>query len=206
MPPARVVPALDEVEDRQAGVGLRGEALPIEQLALERREETFAEGVVVGVADRAHGGPDARLATPEPEGDRRVLGALVRVMDDIGGPALGHGHLERAQDELGAEMRFHRPADHATAPRIEDDGEIEKPRPCRAVRDVRHPQAIGTRRGEVAGDEIWRGRICLVSDGCPGPLPSTDAAHAEARMSRATRFWPTRIPRAASSACTRGAP
>src|SRR6266446_5852740 len=189
MPPARVVPALDEVEDRQAGVGLRGEALPIEQLALERREETFAEGVVVGVADRAHGGPDARLATPEPEGDRRVLGALVRVMDDI-----------------GAEMRFHRPADHATAPRIEDDGEIEKPRPCRDVRDVRHPQAIGTRRGEVAGDEIWRGRICLVSDGCPGPLPSTDAAHAEARMSRATRFWPTRIPRAASSACTRGAP
>src|SRR2546422_9776097 len=117
MPPARVVPALDEVEDRQAGVGLRGEALPIEQLALERREETFAEGVVVGVADRAHGGPDARLATPEPEGDRRVLGALVRVMDDIGGPGVGHGPLAGAPAQVGAGRRLPRPAQHATGPR-----------------------------------------------------------------------------------------
>jgi len=34
-----VVPAFDEVEHGQARVGLRREALPIEQLALEGREE-----------------------------------------------------------------------------------------------------------------------------------------------------------------------
>ena len=35
----RVVPALDEVEDREARGGLRPEAPALEQLALERREK-----------------------------------------------------------------------------------------------------------------------------------------------------------------------
>ncbi len=47
MAAARVVPAFDEVEDAQARVGVCREAGPIEQLALERREEALAEGVVV---------------------------------------------------------------------------------------------------------------------------------------------------------------
>src|SRR6266404_8295071 len=45
-----VVPAFDEVEDGEARVGLRAEAFAIEQLALERREEALAPGVVVGIA------------------------------------------------------------------------------------------------------------------------------------------------------------
>src|SRR2546426_729476 len=70
MPAARVVPALDEVEDAEAGLGRRWEALPIEQLALEGCEEALAEGVVVGVTHAAHRGPDPGLATPEPRADR----------------------------------------------------------------------------------------------------------------------------------------
>src|SRR3989442_4848499 len=72
MAAARVVPAFDEVEDGQARVGVSREAVPIEQLALEGREEALAEGVVVGVADASHRRPDAGVATPPAEGERGV--------------------------------------------------------------------------------------------------------------------------------------
>ena len=51
VPAVGVVPPLDELEDGQAGLNLGGEPPPVEQLALERREETLAEGVVVRVPD-----------------------------------------------------------------------------------------------------------------------------------------------------------
>src|SRR5256885_10772624 len=99
----RVVPAFDEVEDGAARVGLGAEAFAIEQLALERREEALAHGVVVGIAHTAHRRPDAGLATAPAEGERRVLAALIRVMNHLGRSALRDGHVERGQDELGAE-------------------------------------------------------------------------------------------------------
>ena len=40
MPPVRVVPALDEVEDSHAGLSLRAEATLIQQLTLERSHRT----------------------------------------------------------------------------------------------------------------------------------------------------------------------
>ena len=73
VPPARVVEALDEVEDGHLRLGLRLEAFEVEKLALERREEALAERVVVRVADRAHRGSDADLPAAQPERDRRVL-------------------------------------------------------------------------------------------------------------------------------------
>src|SRR5207253_8185428 len=82
MAASRVVPAFDEVEDGEAGVGLSREPLSIEQLALERCEEALAERVVVGVADTAHRGPNAGRPTPTSEGERGVLAAVVRVIDD----------------------------------------------------------------------------------------------------------------------------
>jgi len=49
------------VKDGQARFDLRAEAMPIEELALERREEALTQRVVVRVADAAHGGPDSGL-------------------------------------------------------------------------------------------------------------------------------------------------
>ena len=56
MPAMRVVEALDEVEHGEARLDLRAEAGPIEELALERGEETLTQRVVVAIADRAHRG------------------------------------------------------------------------------------------------------------------------------------------------------
>src|SRR2546428_10699879 len=117
MPAARVVPALDEVEDAEAGLGRRWEALPIEQLALEGCEEALAEGAVVGVTHAAHPGPDPRLATPEPEGDRGVLAASAGVLDDAGGTARRYGPVLRRQYGRGPWVGCPGPSDHAPAPR-----------------------------------------------------------------------------------------
>ena len=113
------------------------------------------------------------------EGDRRVLAPLVRVMDDGRGPALRHGHVQRRQDQFGAQMGLHRPADHPPAPHVEDDGQVQEPRRGRDVGDVRHPQVVGPRRREVPGDEIRGGRLGRVPDRRPGPPAPTDALHAE---------------------------
>src|SRR5439155_20715033 len=126
----------------------------------------------------AHRRPDARLATTPAEGERRVLAALIRVMNHLGRSALRDGHVERGQDELGAEMGFHRPADDATTPRVEHDGEIQEAGPRRDVRDVRDPQPIGAGRRELAVDEIrcWPRR--LVSYRRVERFPASHALHA----------------------------
>jgi len=70
MAPTRSGPALDDVEHRQAGVRPGGEALAIEELALEDGEEGLAEDVVVGVAYAAHRRPGTGLAAATAEGER----------------------------------------------------------------------------------------------------------------------------------------
>src|SRR5438132_5178529 len=200
----RVVPAFDEVEDGAARVGLGAEAFAIEQLALERREEALAHGVVVGIAHTAHRRPDAGLASAPAEGERRVLVALIRVMNHLGRSALRDGHVERGQDELGAEVGFHCPADDPATPRVEHDGEIQEAGPRRDVRDVRDPQPIGAVnwRSTRSGAGRAASSRTVVWNGFRRLTPCTPAV----RMSRATRLQPTWKPRAASSAWMRGAP
>ena len=94
----RVVPSLDVLEDGQARRGLRREAVALEQFAFEGGEEALAHRVVVGVADRAHRGSNAHQLAPLPEGERRVLAALIGVMDDVGRSALGERHVQRVED------------------------------------------------------------------------------------------------------------
>ena len=72
-------------------------------------------------------------------------------MDHGGGAPLRERHVERLEDELRAQMRRHRPAYDALAPRVDDHGEVEKARPGRNVRDVGDPQAIRAPGGEVPG-------------------------------------------------------
>jgi len=52
----RVVPALDELEERQAGFGLAVERAAVEQLAFERGEKALAHGVAEAITDRTHRG------------------------------------------------------------------------------------------------------------------------------------------------------
>ena len=59
MPPARIVPSFDELEDGLARLSGIAEAPAVDQLALQCGEEALGHGVVVGIADGAHRRADA---------------------------------------------------------------------------------------------------------------------------------------------------
>src|SRR5262245_39409688 len=90
-----VVPPFQELEDRPPRGGGGAEARAPEQFALQRGEETLAQGVVVRVAHRAHRRAHPKLPAPSPVSDRRVLTPLNGVVDDITGQALDDGHVQR---------------------------------------------------------------------------------------------------------------
>src|SRR4029450_11579208 len=124
-----------------------------------------------------------------------------------GGVALGDGHVQGVQDQLGAEMVGHRPADDPAGERVEDDGEVEPALTGALLGDVSDPQAGGSWGTELGRDQIrgrGRGRVGGGSPCRRGRWPPTIPP---ARMSLATRLRPTRTssPRR-SSAWIRGAP
>ena len=94
MPAVRVVPALDEIEDGEAGLGVGRKRVAVQEFALEGCEETIADRIVVAIAGRAHGRPDCHFLASFPESDRGVLASLVGMMNDIGGSPLLKSHFE----------------------------------------------------------------------------------------------------------------
>ena len=80
--PAGVVAALDEAEDLAPRLGHRREAPPVQEFALERREEALADPSRRWrhPPSLSTGRPPA-LPAARPEGQRRVLQALVAMMD-----------------------------------------------------------------------------------------------------------------------------
>src|SRR6516162_9058713 len=126
MAPGGVVPPLDVAEDRHPGLGLRCKPAACQKLAFQRSEEALAHGVVVGITDGSHGWAHTGFPTATAECQRRVLAALVAVVDDIARLALTDRHFQCRQHELGPQMRRHRPADDPAAERIEYDSEIQE--------------------------------------------------------------------------------
>src|SRR5947208_6438551 len=55
-----------------------------------------------------------------------ALASVIGVVHDAnGGSAMGNGHVERVEHQLGAEMVGHRPSDDAAAERVDDHRDIE---------------------------------------------------------------------------------
>jgi hypothetical protein len=82
---------------------------------------------------------------------------LVGVVDQAsGGLALPDGHFERLDDELGAHVLGHRPADAATRVAVDHDGEVELALPRLNLGQVGRPEPVRLGRVEVASDEVGR--------------------------------------------------
>jgi hypothetical protein len=92
-----------------------------------------------------------------------ALAAVVGVMHQAwGGVALGDGHVQGVQDQLGAQVLSHRPADDPAGERVEDHGEVQPALTGALLGDVSDPQAIGSWWTELARDQI-RGRVAAGS-------------------------------------------
>src|ERR1700722_7676647 len=170
MPPVRVVPAFDELEDGEFRLPRRLEAATNEQLAFERGVEAFAHRVIVTVADGTHRREDSLFPAALPEGDRGVLRSLVRVVNDANRVAPIDRHVQRAEHEFGAQVIRHSPADDAPAEGVEDDGDIEKSDPSRNVRDIGDPKLIRAIGNELAVDEIRSRSSVWIANRCRGPF------------------------------------
>ena len=77
MAAVRVVTGFDVLEDFLAELLAAGPGSRVEEFSLERCEEAFAEGVVVGGADAAHAAEQAGLAEAVSECPGRVLATTV---------------------------------------------------------------------------------------------------------------------------------
>jgi len=74
VPPLRVVPGFDELEDGGGELASVVPAAPVQQFELEGAEERFGHGVVEGVADGAHRSEQPGLAEALAERPGGVLG------------------------------------------------------------------------------------------------------------------------------------
>lgn len=156
--PVGVVPALDEIEDRHLSFGLGEESAPIERLARQCGEETLAHRVVEAVIDRSHRRANARFPAEHPEHNRSVLRTLVGVMHNLDGFALLDRHVERLQDQLGAQMVLHGSANHAPAEGVDEHHQEQNRSPSwEDLRDISHPPPAGAVGTEVMLHQI-RGR------------------------------------------------
>jgi hypothetical protein len=59
-----------------------------------------------------------------------------------GGIALGDGHVEGVQDELGAQMVGHRPADDPPREGVQDHRQVQPALTGALLGDVGHPQLV----------------------------------------------------------------
>src|SRR4051794_10721422 len=73
VPPGGIVEAFDEAKAGHACLDLRGKTAALEQFAFEGGKEALAQGVIVGVPDRAHRGPDAGFLAALAESQRGIL-------------------------------------------------------------------------------------------------------------------------------------
>ena len=132
----------------KSALGVAAKAAPLQQLTLQGREEAFAQRVVVRIAHRAGRRSYAGLPAPCPERDRRVLRALVAVVNHFLRPSLPDGHVQRIQDQLGAQVGGHRPAHHPATPGIQHHRHVQKPRPRPYI-------GVGSDRSAFSPFERW---------------------------------------------------
>jgi len=71
----------------------------------------------------------------------------------VGAPAR-EGHLQRVDDEIGAHVIGHRPADDPSAIGVLDGREIQPALPRAQIGDVGDPEHVRACRAEVALDEV----------------------------------------------------
>ena len=71
------------------------------------------------------------------------------------GAALPPRHLKGVEHHLGAHVAGHSPADDLATEDVSDETDVGDAFPRGNVSQVRDPELVGCRSGEVAFDQIW---------------------------------------------------
>ena len=151
---------------------------PVGQLAFQGGEEALGHGVVVAVPDRAHRRRHAPLPAALAEGQRGGLAALVGVVDDRSATSLSERHIQRVEDQLGAQGMSHRPAHHPAAEHVEHDGQGHESCGARDVGDIGHPPPVRRISLEATLDQVRRRAGLGGTTRGARPLPTTSPGQA----------------------------
>lgn len=87
------------------------------------------------------------------------------MMDHVGRIAPIDSHIQRIKNQLGRQMRCHRPTDDAPTIDIEHDRYKKKAAPCWNVRDIGNPKLLGLRCSELTIDQVRRYSCIVIADG-----------------------------------------
>ena len=99
-------------------------------------------------------------------------------------------HLQRVQREIGVQAGGDLPAGDHPCVHIEHERDVHPPRRRPHIGQIRHPELVGPRRGEVPVDQIRRplglgrwpgGARVLVPEHPPQPSPAHQPLHGAAR-------------------------
>ena len=141
---------------------------PVDHLGLVEAVDRLGQSVVVAVADTADRGFDPGFGKALGVLDGHVLRPTIAMMDEaapMGRAAIVKRLFERIQHEAGMGRPAGPPADDPPSIGIDDEGDVDEPRPGRDRGEVRHPEPVRRWRVELAVDVIERARRCLVADG-----------------------------------------
>jgi hypothetical protein len=119
-----VVPDRAERKNRPARGGPRGLDRAVQEFSRARRDDAFCHRGGATVPDRTHRGNDARCLLLVPAGSGGVVAARIGAMDPAGRQRAGpEGQRPGGADQLRAPVVGHRPAPHASAEDVADDGQ-----------------------------------------------------------------------------------
>ena len=207
MTPPRVVPPLDELEQRRLRLGVRRQRRPVEELALQGREEALPDQAAPRSCSQSKQSPTEPIdsATPQsrqraPKANEVYWAALIGVMDDRHRPPLVHGHLQRLDHQRGTKMPRHGPTDDAPAEHVEDDSQVQKTGQGRHVGDVGDSEPVRRVRLEATLTRSGAGRAWAFRRVVRGPRRRLTPAMPADRITRATRLRLTATPPSVSSA------
>ena len=125
------------------------------------------QGVVVTVADAAHGWLAAGFGQPFGVFDRDILAPPVAAMHEAAAmdrPAFMQSLLKSVEHDAGMCRSRHTPADDEPGVDIDDKGNVDEPGPGRDKREIRDPERIWPWHLELAVDVVQRARCRLVAD------------------------------------------
>ena len=175
MATVRLIPPLNVLQDRDAGLGLGRDRAAVHEFAFDR----------VSVAHRLHPRDDTHLAAAFPERVQRILAALVGVTDNPVWPSPPQRPVQRLEHKFGAQMIGHRPAHHSPDECINNDREEQESGTGRPVGRCRRPRAgqvhglrIVARPGPVRDEPCrcgaWCASLCASVSPPSQSLPSVE--------------------------------
>ena len=166
MPSFAIIPYRDPLEDSIFGLLSGGEGSLEHQFIFQAGPEALDDGIVPAVADSAHAAIQVELGELVLVLFAGVLGASIGVVQErMPGPAVGQGHLQGLDAEVGVQGILHAPADDLSAEKIDDPGEVEQAFIGVDIRDIGGPFLVGSLGGEVAVESILKDGVIVIGIG-----------------------------------------